>query len=625
MPLPSLIRPQPPKKRNAFLDSAGVCVLVWAAHSPVALAQITQAAQVPETQAIASEAEIIARDLPDLSPSENPDFSYSLSEVALPADLGPYYRAPAAVLPVPALKDELNALTMVRTPRSLGFFSRLLPSRETALTRAQLHNLTPRLPAPDPRQSLTRQAQDGGALSLGYGRPWLEGQLQLTASLEPSSDNFRSHYTRPLDTRDLIGRDSVKLGSMLSYRQTLDDVLDINLNASLRREISDETVRQDSDRLWLYNVGSSAVSGDVSGRAQWRAAQGISLSLDGQASSSERYTRTFITADDQIVTPWDPLRLVNETRSNVTLASTVEPLPKVSLTGGVSLISQTLSQSVHQASASQISERDISYLKPDVRLRWQPVGRLELNLGMKQELSSLGYDDLLQPELASQVRVAPAKYLYSSVRYSYPLVIVPRIMTGELSLSTEGALISGVIDHTPLKQGDSFVDIKSNIGEGHTRDVSARLNLNSQQTGVGSSAFEMSATWRTSRVTDPLDQSSRPISNQAPLSLNLNFRQSLEREGVSWGVRADNGWQSTTWRINEVSVSRATPQVDLFAEFLPVNGLKLRAELNNITRRNLSYERFSYDGLRTLDGKASESQWSQAQQPYVVLRLMRGL
>jgi outer membrane receptor for ferrienterochelin and colicins len=221
--------------------------------------------------------------------------------------------------------------------------------------------------------------------------------------------------------------------------------------------------------------------------------------------------------------------------------------------------------------------------------------------------------------------VDPARYLYSSARYTYPLVIVPRIMTGEFSLSTESAMISGVIDHTALKQGDSFVDIKSNIGKGRTQDLSARLSLNSKETGIGSSALEMTATWRTSRVTDPLDQSERPLSNQTPLSLNLSFRQSLDREGLSWGVRADNGWQSTTWRINEVSISRATPQVDLFAEFLPVNGLKVRAELNNITRRNISYERFAYDGLRAPDARASESQWSQAQQPFVVLRLLRGL
>ena len=538
------------RRHKLALTGLAVSALALVAAAP-ALSQ-TEPSNPPETLGPVDVPTVTMTPLEDISSATEPEY-----ELAVIPEFAPFPDDLGRSVVLPELKAYYDDLTQVFNPERFGLWPYMAGPARVRQRPQFTRPLPVRLPGPDPRQQLTRNAQDGGALSLGYGSPWLEGQINMTATLEPSSDNFRSHYTRPLDTRDLIGRDSVKLGSMLSYRQSLDDVLDIALNASLRREISDETVRQDSDRLWLYNVGSTSVAGDVSGRAEWRGMQGVRVSLEGQASSSERYTRTFITADDQTVTPWDPLRLVDERRSNLTLASTLDPMPKVSVIGGVSLISQTLSQSVHQAAASQISERDISYMKPDVRLRWQPVGRLEFNLGMKQELSSIGYDDLMQPDLASQVRIEPAKYLYGSARYTYPLVIVPRIMTGEFSLSTEGALISGIIDHTPLKQGDSFIDVKSNIGEGRTRDLSARLSLNSQETGIGSSQFEMTATWRSSRVTDPLMLTARPLSNQSPLSLNLNFRQSLEREGISWGVRADNGWQSTTWRINEVSVSRA--------------------------------------------------------------------
>ena len=110
--------------------------------------------------------------------------------------------------------------------------------------------------------------------------------------------------------------------------------------------------------------------------------------------------------------------------------------------------------------------------------------------------------------------------------------------------------------------------------------------------------LKATGTWQNGEVTDPLTREKRRISGQRPQTLNLNFRQDLPEQKLTWGLGWFGGWEEDYYRLEEVQSLRLRNFFTSFIEYKPTSTFTLRAELNNLDPYRFSIYRFIYDGPR---------------------------
>ena len=99
-------------------------------------------------------------------------------------------------------------------------------------------------------------------------------------------------------------------------------------------------------------------------------------------------------------------------------------------------------------------------------------------------------------------------------------------------------------------------------------------------------------------MVDPLTGDTRRISGQRPDNLNINFRQDLPAQHLTFGFGWFGGWEEDYYRLEEVQSLRLRHFYLSFIEWKPNPGFTLRAELNNYDPYRFTIERFVYDGPR---------------------------
>jgi hypothetical protein len=266
------------------------------------------------------------------------------------------------------------------------------------------------------------------------------------------------------------------------------------------------------------------------------------------------------------------------------------------------------------ANADQHQAKNLNYLKPRVVLTLDPNPVSHLRFRAEHEVSQLDFTDF----------VASSSLDTGSVR-SGNTSIVPQQdwvlealyerrfwSEGDLVLTYRHFFLADVIDRVPIESASdpsSVFDAPGNIGSGTEDALSASLTVPLDRFGARSAQLRLTAVQQWSAVTDPTTGEIRPISGLNPLEYSATLHQDLPRWHANWGgtfltpctkSSTVKGCTETQYRFDEIDVYRATPAINLFAEFRPWKGMLMHFEGDNLLSQHYDRTVISYSGPRNI-------------------------
>ena len=153
----------------------------------------------------------------------------------------------------------------------------------------------------------------------------------------------------------------------------------------------------------------------------------------------------------------------------------------------------------------------------------------------------------------------------------------------------------GVNDSTRLVEGPG------NIGDGTNDLVRFNLTLPLANLGLKGGELKFETQWQSSEVTDPLTGEKRRFSGQRPEEININFRQDLPEQNLTFGVGWFQGWRESYYQGASIEDLEIRDFFSSFIEWKPNAGFTLMAELNNLDPFSFNIARRVYPGGRDTD------------------------
>lgn len=279
----------------------------------------------------------------------------------------------------------------------------------------------------------------------------------------------------------------------------------------------------------------------------------------------------------------------------------------VELELGVKIEDSTIS-----SDADSHQSKTLNYFKPRLALSFTPNSTNHLRFRAEHEVSQLDFTNF----------VASSSLDTGSVR-SGNTNIVPQQdwafeaayerhfwSEGDLVLTYRHFLIADAIDRVPIYSASnaaSVFDAPGNIGAGSEDVAIASLTLPLDNLGIEHGQLKLSATRQWSRVTDPTTGAPRPITDLNPLEYSIDFRHDLSRWHADWGASlltpcskssTIKGCSKSEYRFNEIDTFRATPTINIFAEYQPWKGTSFRIEADNILQQRYNRVVNIYAGPR---------------------------
>ncbi len=291
---------------------------------------------------------------------------------------------------------------------------------------------------------------------------------------------------------------------------------------------------------------------------------------------------------------------VKELRGEAFLRGTWRATPKLSLEAGVR------QEASRVTSTGDLSlEKSLPFLKPRAAATWSPGSTTQIRLRVEREVGQLNFDDFVaSPQVASTgVVVAGNPDLTPQQAWVYEAAWEQRFWTaGALVLTYRRFELNDVVDRIPIfgPGGVILADAPGNIGGGTKTEIQAGLTLPLDKVGLPSGQLKAQATWRDTRVVDPLSAGTREISSLHPIDWEVHFSHALPNWRTTWGVDVLGGFRERIFRLTEIETKKLSPYVTLFTEHRLAPDLILRVEFNGITLRNAKRIREVYVGPRSL-------------------------
>lgn len=291
---------------------------------------------------------------------------------------------------------------------------------------------------------------------------------------------------------------------------------------------------------------------------------------------------------------------VEELRGEVFLRGTWRASPKLSLEAGVRQEASRVT-----STGDLTLEKSLSFLKPRAALTWSPGSTTQIRLRVEREVGQLNFDDFVaSPQVAATgVVVAGNPDLTPQQAWVYEAAWEHRFWNaGALVLTYRRFELNDVVDRIPIfgPGGVILADAPGNIGGGTKTEIQAGLTLPLDRLGLASGQLKAQATWRDTRVVDPLSAGTREISTLRPIDWEVHFSHAIPKWRVTWGVDVVGGFRERIFRLTEIETKKFSPYVSLFTEHRLASDLTLRIEFSGITLRDAKRIREVYVGPRNL-------------------------
>jgi hypothetical protein len=241
-------------------------------------------------------------------------------------------------------------------------------------------------------------------------------------------------------------------------------------------------------------------------------------------------------------------------------------------------------------------EKTLYFIKPRALLTWSPDPSDQVRVRFEREVGQLNFDDFVAAVNAGAVSTGnpdlePEEAWVSEAAYER------RFWTGGSAVVTlRHFQITNVIDRAPDPSGE--FDAPANIGSGVRDEVALQLTVPMDKLGLKGATLRGQSTWRRSEVTDPTTGEKREISGERPVDWEAHFTQGLPRYRMTWGVDVFGSWRETYYRFDVVETTKVRSFIIPYAEWKLRPDLAIRAEIQNVTSRDLDRTLDVYDGPR---------------------------
>ena len=292
--------------------------------------------------------------------------------------------------------------------------------------------------------------------------------------------------------------------------------------------------------------------------------------------------------------------VVDELRGEGFLRGTWRASPQLTLEAGVR------QETSRVTSAGDLTLRkSLTFLKPRAALTWSPDKATQVRLRIEREVGQLNFDDFVaSPQVASTGVVVSGNPDLSPLQAWVYEAAVERRFWGSavVGLTYRRFDLTDVVDRAPIfgAGGVILADAPGNIGGGTKTEIQASLTLPLDKLGLPSAQLKGQATWRDTKVVDPLGTGAREISTLHPIDWEAHFSHAIPDWRMSWGVDVVGGFRERVFRLTEVETKKLSPFVTLYTENRLRPDLTLRVEFTGITLRNARRIREVYIGPRNL-------------------------
>ncbi|KRB52459.1 MAG: TonB-dependent receptor [Pseudomonadota bacterium] len=431
---------------------------------------------------------------------------------------------------------------------------------------------------------------------LAGGRLRLSGAYMLSPYQSVITERSRETGATNVETND---RDQVQ--AELGARHTVDlaPSLGLELTAFQQWKNADTVARLEGPGLVReFGLDRKTAESVGRGRLKWRPLKTLDVEAGGEGALNTLESHTaFAENGAPVAVPAANVR-VKERRGEAFVLATWRPSPTWSGEAG---LRQEVS-SITSNGDTTVS-KSLRFAKPRLALTWGPTPTDQIRLRLEREVGQLNFDDFVASSslVNTGVVLAGNPNLRPQQAWVAEAAFERRFWTsGAAIVTVRHYELSDVIDRLPVLDRDGVViaDAPGNIGEGRRDELSVSLALPLERLGLADAQLKSAATWRRSRVTDPMTGRSRETSNDMPLSWEVHLKQDLPQWDVSWGVDVFGAYRQTAYRLTETDTLKFSTWVVPFVEYRPRPDLTLTIELESATEGGSKRIRDIYAGPR---------------------------
>jgi hypothetical protein len=297
---------------------------------------------------------------------------------------------------------------------------------------------------------------------------------------------------------------------------------------------------------------------------------------------------------------------VEEIRGDFLLKDTWS-LGDFELAYGLGAETSTISQS-----GDATLERSFFFLKPQFLLTWSPSPEQQTRLRLAREVAQLDFNDFVSATVFQDNDLALGNpNLRPDATWIAEISHERRFGSlGVVRLTAYYNWISDVMDLLPLSP---TFEAPGNIGNGRRWGVDLETTLPLDFIGLRGARFDIQARWQDSSVTDPVTGRDRVLSaaggfemdtsgfrNENEYALIADFRQDFQAARWAWGWNVTVQAERPLFKVNELDIYRAGPELNVFVETTRWFGMKIRIEGANLTDVTETRDRTVFTGERDL-------------------------
>ncbi|HZZ36518.1 MAG TPA: TonB-dependent receptor [Caulobacteraceae bacterium] len=437
-------------------------------------------------------------------------------------------------------------------------------------------------------------------LTGAYETPLAGGRLRVNAvvQINPLTDDFTDTLIVPGGVeieRDSIRRKTGELG--LRYTRPVGSRTGVEFLALETLTQNRPVIVFDSPSVdRAFDLDKRTGETIVRGLVKHRASPTLSFEAGGEGAYNWLTSRTSLIINGApVVLPAANVR-VEEKRGEAFAQATWRPMTTLTAEVGIRAEGSKITSSGDTAFG-----KTLFYPKPRAVLTWSPDPVDQVRLRLEREVGQLNFDDFVAASsvantgtpIAGNPDINPQQAWVAEATYERRFWV-----SGVVGLTARYYRLSDVVDRKAA--GNTVIDAPGNIGDGTRWEGAAQLTLPLGRLGVPGGLLKGLATWRRSRVIDPVTGASREISGLHPIDWELHFSQDLPRWRFNWGVDALGRYRETYYRVTEIETKEIKTLVTLFAEYKPRPDIIFHAEVQNATSRGALRIRRVYAGARNV-------------------------
>ncbi|MBC9033156.1 TonB-dependent receptor [Sphingomonas sp. JC676] len=319
-----------------------------------------------------------------------------------------------------------------------------------------------------------------------------------------------------------------------------------------------------------------------------------------------------------VALPNDSVR-VDELRGEVFGQATWRPDVRLTLEGTLRVEVSRIGQS-----GDTDQSKSFVYPKPRFQLTWAPARGHQFRLRFEKTVGQLDFSDFIaSTEInlgtveGGNADLVPERTTIFEAAYEHRFW-----GKGVFQLTASHSAIADVIDLIPLAGG---FDAVGNIGNGRLEKLETRLTLPFDRIGLKNAILSGRATFRRSRVTDPLTGEKRRLSAEQPFSCSVSFDQDLKGGRFSWGAQHSCRTKYTSYRVREVRTIDNDPSLSIYGQWKPRKDLTIRVDLGNVTDYGALNLRNVYTGPRNAAALLYRERRALTHSRYLFLQVRKAL